>query len=164
VSERFGDPGAIAPETHFAVKIMKIMQPWSGQSIDVAIDQAVASRRSMLRRTRIPPYIRDGIVHLRSANDGLVVARTSRSTLPTRLSYGEQLANKGWKKALKENPALEKGLNIVDGNDIFPAVAEASGLPFTTRFIFELNAISILSNGRPLPGECDRRRSRTRIR
>jgi alanine dehydrogenase len=43
-----------------------------------------------------------------------------------------QLANKGWKQALKDNPALKKGLNIVDGKVTYPAVAEAFGLPFTS--------------------------------
>ena len=38
---------------------------------------------------------------------------------------------KGWKKALKENAALLKGLNIVDGKVTYPAVAEAFALPYT---------------------------------
>ena len=39
-----------------------------------------------------------------------------------------QLANKGWKKALKENLALRKGLNMIDGKVTYPGVAEAFGL------------------------------------
>jgi len=42
-----------------------------------------------------------------------------------------QLANKGWKQALKDNAALRKGLNIVDGKVTYPAVAEAFALPYT---------------------------------
>jgi alanine dehydrogenase len=39
-----------------------------------------------------------------------------------------QLANKGWKRALRENPALLKGLNMTDGKVTYPGVAEAFGL------------------------------------
>jgi alanine dehydrogenase len=39
-----------------------------------------------------------------------------------------QLANKGWKRALRENPALLKGLNMSEGRVTYPGVAEAFGL------------------------------------
>ena len=39
-----------------------------------------------------------------------------------------QLANKGWKRALRDNPALLKGLNVVDGKVTYPGVAEAFGM------------------------------------
>jgi alanine dehydrogenase len=42
-----------------------------------------------------------------------------------------QLANKGWKKALRDNSALLKGLNMAEGKVTYAAVAEAFGLPFT---------------------------------
>ena len=46
--------------------------------------------------------------------------------------YLLQLANKGWKQALKDNPALRKGLNIAAGKVSYPGVAEAFGLPCDT--------------------------------
>jgi alanine dehydrogenase len=48
-----------------------------------------------------------------------------------------QLANKGWKKALRDNPALLRGLNIAEGKVTYAAVADAFGLPFTepTKFL-----------------------------
>jgi alanine dehydrogenase len=49
----------------------------------------------------------------------------TNATLP----YALQLANKGWKKALRDNPALLKGLNMTDGKVTYPGVAEAFGLP-----------------------------------
>jgi alanine dehydrogenase len=39
-----------------------------------------------------------------------------------------QLVNKGWKQALRDNPALLKGLNMTDGKVTYPGVAEAFGL------------------------------------
>jgi alanine dehydrogenase len=41
-----------------------------------------------------------------------------------------QLANKGWKRALKESPALLKGLNVIDGKVTYAGVAEAFGMEY----------------------------------
>jgi alanine dehydrogenase len=41
-----------------------------------------------------------------------------------------QLANKGWKKALRDNKALLRGLNMAEGKVTYPGVAEAFGLPY----------------------------------
>jgi alanine dehydrogenase len=41
-----------------------------------------------------------------------------------------QLANKGWKQALRDSPALLKGLNISAGRITYPGVAEAFGMEF----------------------------------
>jgi alanine dehydrogenase len=35
----------------------------------------------------------------------------------------------GWKDACRASVPLRKGLNIVEGNVVYPAVAEAFGLP-----------------------------------
>ena len=48
----------------------------------------------------------------------------TNATLP----YIMQLANKGWKQALKDNAALRKGLNIVNGKITHHAVAQAFGM------------------------------------
>ena len=59
------------------------------------------------------------------------VPRTSTLALTNAtFPYALQLANKGWKQALRESPALLKGLNVVDGQVTYPGVAEAFGLPF----------------------------------
>jgi alanine dehydrogenase len=57
------------------------------------------------------------------------VPRTSTLALTNAtFPYALQLANKGWKKALRDNPALLKGLNIVAGEVTYPGVAEAFNL------------------------------------
>jgi alanine dehydrogenase len=57
------------------------------------------------------------------------VPRTSTLALTNAtLPYALQLANKGWKRALKDNPALLKGLNMTEGKVTYPGVAEAFGL------------------------------------
>jgi alanine dehydrogenase len=41
------------------------------------------------------------------------------------------LANKGWKNACKENTELKLGLNVVGGEVVYQAVADAFDLPYT---------------------------------
>ena len=56
------------------------------------------------------------------------VPRTSTLALTNAtLPYAMQLANKGWKRALNDNPALLKGLNMAEGKVTYPGVAEAFG-------------------------------------
>ena len=50
----------------------------------------------------------------------------TNATLP----YALQLAEKGWRRAAKENPELALGLNIVEGRVVYRPVAEAWGLEY----------------------------------
>jgi alanine dehydrogenase len=79
-----------------------------------------------------PTYVVDGVIHYGVANMPGGVPRTSTLALTNAtLPYALQLANKGWKRALKENPALLKGLNIVDGKVTYAGVAEAFGMQYS---------------------------------
>lgn len=123
-------PGAIAPRL-IRREDLKIMQT-GAVIVDVAIDQGGCVETIHATTHENPTYVVDGIVHYGVANMPGGVPRTSTLALTNAtFPYAKQLANKGWKKALKENPALQKGLNIVDGKVTYPAVAEAFGLPFT---------------------------------
>jgi alanine dehydrogenase len=46
------------------------------------------------------------------------------------LRYAIALADKGWQNACKDDAALAKGLNIVDGKVVFKAVADVFNLPY----------------------------------
>ena len=60
------------------------------------------------------------------------VARTSTFALTNvTLSYGLDLANKGIKQAVKDDPALALGVNIYAGDCVYPAVAQAHDLSYT---------------------------------
>jgi alanine dehydrogenase len=43
-----------------------------------------------------------------------------------------EIANKGWKKAMKQNPEIKLGANVVKGKVTYQGVAEAFGLKFTS--------------------------------
>jgi alanine dehydrogenase len=123
-------PGAVAPRL-IRREDLKTMQP-GAVIVDVAIDQGGCVETIKATTHENPTYVVDGIIHYGVANMPGGVPRTSTLALTNAtFPYAIQLANKGWKQALKENPALKKGLNIVDGKVTYPAVAEAFGLPFT---------------------------------
>jgi alanine dehydrogenase len=44
--------------------------------------------------------------------------------------YALQIANKGYKQACLDNPALLTGMNTLDGNVTFKGVAESLDLPY----------------------------------
>ena len=124
-------PGAVAPRL-IRREDLKIMQPGS-VIVDVAIDQGGCVETIKATTHENPTYVVDGIIHYGVANMPGGVPRTSTLALTNAtFPYAMQLANKGWKQALKDNAALKKGLNIVDGKVTYPAVAEAFGLPFTS--------------------------------
>jgi alanine dehydrogenase len=123
-------PGAVAPRL-IRREDLKTMQP-GAVIVDVAIDQGGCVETIKATTHENPTYVVDGIIHYGVANMPGGVPRTSTLALTNAtFPYAMQLANKGWKQALKDNAALKKGLNIVDGKVTYPAVAEAFGLPFT---------------------------------
>ena len=110
---------------------LKLMQP-GAVVVDVAVDQGGSIETVHPTTHENPTYEVDGIVHYAVANMPGGVPRTSTLALTNAtLPYALQLANKGWKQALRADPALAKGLNVVDGKITYPAVAEAFGLPCT---------------------------------
>jgi len=51
---------------------------------------------------------------------------STNATLP----YAIEIANKGWKRAFKENPEIKRGANVVKGKVTYRGVAEAFGLEY----------------------------------
>jgi alanine dehydrogenase len=122
-------PGAVAPKL-IRKDDLKTMQPGS-VIVDVAIDQGGCVETIHATTHENPTYVIDGVIHYGVANMPGGVPRTSTLALTNAtLPYALQLANKGWKRALKENPALLKGLNVASGKVTYRGVAEAFGMEF----------------------------------
>src|SRR5215218_5003941 len=120
-------PGAKAPKL-VRREDLKLMQP-GAVIVDVAIDQGGCIETIKPTTHENPTYVIDGVIHYGVANMPGGVPRTSTLALTNAtLPYAVQLANKGWKRALKENPALLKGLNVTDGKVTYAGVAEAFGM------------------------------------
>jgi alanine dehydrogenase len=129
-------PGAKAPKL-VRREDLKLMQPGS-VIVDVAIDQGGCVETIKATTHENPTYVVDGVIHYGVANMPGGVPRTSTLALTNAtLPYAMQLANKGWKTALRENAALLKGLNVAAGKVTYPGVAEAFGMEYhaPTQFV-----------------------------
>ncbi len=122
-------PGAAAPKL-VSKALVKQMRPGS-VLVDIAIDQGGCFETSHATTHEHPTYVVDNVVHYCVANMPGAVARTStmalnNATLPFTLA----LANKGYKKALVEDPHLMNGLNVAHGMVTYKAVAEAHNMKY----------------------------------
>ena len=122
-------PGDKAP--HLITRdMLKEMEPGT-VLVDVAIDQGGCFETSHPTTHSDPVYEVDGIVHYAVANIPGAVPNTSTAALTNAtLKYALALADKGWKKACREDAALYKGLNVVEGKITFKAVADVWGMPY----------------------------------
>ncbi|MDD3078294.1 MAG: alanine dehydrogenase [Paludibacter sp.] len=120
-------PGAKTPYL-INREMLKRMQPGS-VLVDVAIDQGGCFETSQPTTHTKPVYEVDGILHYCVANiPGAVPCTSTLALTNATLPYAVKLANLGWKKACEKYDDLKKGLNVVDGKVVCPAVAETFGL------------------------------------
>ncbi|MEP2772552.1 MAG: alanine dehydrogenase [Fulvivirga sp.] len=122
-------PGAKAPNL-ITRDMLKDMQPGT-VLVDVAVDQGGCIETCEPTTHEDPTYIIDDVVHYCVANMPGAVPYTSTLALTNAtLPYAIQLANKGWKQACADNKELRLGLNIINGEIVYKAVAEAFDLPY----------------------------------
>lgn len=124
-------PGAAAPKL-VSREMLRTMRPGS-VLVDVAIDQGGCFETSRPTTHAEPTYVEEGIVHYCVANMPGAVARTStfalnNATLPFTLN----LANKGYRQALLDDPNLCAGLNVHQGQLTYKAVADDLGLKYVS--------------------------------
>lgn len=131
-------PGAMAPKlvTEAMIKTMRK----GSVVVDVAIDQGGSFETTAGKPTthHQPTFEKHGVIHYAVANiPGAVPITSTHALTNATLPYAVALADKGWKTACKENIALQRGLNTVDGQCTFAGVAEALGLNYTpaTQFL-----------------------------
>lgn len=123
-------PGAKAP--HLITKDMLKDMKKGTVLVDVAVDQGGCIETCTPTTHEKPTYIIDEVVHYCVANMPGAVPYTSTLALTNAtLPYAIQLADKGWKKAAQENIDLIPGLNVIQGDIVYKAVAEAFSMPYT---------------------------------
>ena len=124
-------PGAAAPKL-VDRQMLKTMNPGS-VLVDVAIDQGGCFETSRATTHADPTYVEEGVVHYCVANMPGAVARTSTFALNNAtLPFTLDLANKGYRQALLDDPHLCAGLNVHGGQLTYKAVAEALGLDYVS--------------------------------
>ena len=123
-------PGAAAPKL-VSRELVRAMQPGS-VIVDISIDQGGCVATSRPTTHAQPTFVEAGVVHYCVTNMPGAVARTSavalnNATLPFVLA----IADRGWRRALADDPNLRNGLNTCRGLLTHPAVAHDVGLPLT---------------------------------
>ena len=112
-------------------EMLALMQP-GAVLVDVAIDQGGCFETSRPTTHDQPVYEVDGILHYCVGNmPGAVPLTSTRALTNATLPYVRTLADRGWRRAVQEDPGLGAGVNIADGVITWPGVAEAFGLPCT---------------------------------
>jgi alanine dehydrogenase len=117
-------PGKRAPKL-VTREDLKRMQP-GALLADVAIDQGGCFESSRPTTHDAPTFVEEGIIHYCVTNMPGAVPRTATLALTNAtLPYVRQLARLGWQEATHQNAALQRGLNIVNGEIVHPGVKEA---------------------------------------
>jgi alanine dehydrogenase len=123
-------PGAIAPKL-VTREMLALMRP-GAVLVDVAIDQGGCFETSHATTHDDPVFEVDGIVHYCVANmPGAVPVTSTKALTNVTLPYVEAIADKGVSRAVAEDAALARGVNVVGGKITYEAVANAHGLPYT---------------------------------
>ena len=118
----------LAKAPHLITRPMLKLMKKGSVLVDVAIDQGGCFETSHPTTHAEPTYEVDGIIHYCVANiPGAVPCTSTLALTNATLPYAVKLADMGWEKACETDSGLKKGLNIVNGKVVFPAVAEAFG-------------------------------------
>ena len=121
--------GAKAPKliTRNLVKKMKK----GAVIVDIAVDQGGCCETIRPTTHAHPFYTVYKVVHCGITNLPSTVPLTSTLALTrASLPYALEIADKGYLLAAKDNPAIRKGINVVNGKITHRAVAEALGLTY----------------------------------
>lgn len=122
-------PGSLTPRL-ITREMVGTMKP-GAVIVDVSVDQGGCIETTRPTTHKEPTFVESGVVHYCVTNIPGAVGRTSSYALcNVTLPYILQLANAGWKIALKGNPALLKGLNIAYGKITFKAIAKEFGMEY----------------------------------
>ena len=120
-------PGAKAPVL-VSDEMVARMKPGS-VLVDIAIDQGGCFESSRPTTHADPVYrVADSLFYCVANMPGAVPHTSTYALTNVTLPYIEQIANHGWRAALRADPRLALGLNTYDGHVTYPSVAEAHGL------------------------------------
>jgi alanine dehydrogenase len=123
-------PGGLAPilVTRDMLGRMKI----GAVLIDVAIDQGGCIETSKETTHSNPTYMVDGIVHYAVSNMPGALPRTSSVALTNAtLPFALEIADKGWQRAMQENPDIKCGANVLMGRVTYKGVAAALDIDYS---------------------------------
>lgn len=118
--------GAKAPKLVTNAQVAK-MKPGS-VLVDIAIDQGGCFEDSKPTTHSQPIFhVHNSIFYCVANMPGAVPVASTYALTNATLPYAIAIANKGWERAIEEDPSLDRGLNIHDGKIRYNAVAVAHG-------------------------------------
>src|SRR5580704_6757092 len=123
-------PGAKAPRlvSHKLVTRMK----QGSVLVDISIDQGGCFEDSRPTTHAEPTYrVADSVFYCVANMPGAVPHTSTYALTNVTLPYTVEIANRGWRDALRADPALGLGLNTYDGTVTCLPVAETHDLPYT---------------------------------
>jgi alanine dehydrogenase len=122
-------PGALAPKLVTREMVRGMRQ--GAVLADVAIDQGGCAETSRATTHTDPVYEVDGVTHYCVANmPGAVPITSTKALTNATLPYVEAIADSGLAAAVARDPALARGVNVLDGKITYEAVAEAHALEY----------------------------------
>jgi alanine dehydrogenase len=121
--------GAVTPVL-VPERVVRAMQPGS-VIVDLSVDQGGCVATSHTTTHREPTFVKHGVIHYCVDNMAGVVPITSTLALTNvTLPYILEVADKGAVSAARSNPALARGVNVMEGKVTLREVAEATGNPY----------------------------------
>jgi alanine dehydrogenase len=122
-------PGALAPKLITREMVAEMKE--GSVLADVAIDQGGCAETSRPTTHSEPVYVVAGVTHYCVANmPGAVPITSTKALTNATLPYVEQIAEYGLAEAVGRDPALARGVNVVDGKVTYEAVADAHDLDY----------------------------------
>lgn len=120
-------PGAKAPKL-VSNELVSRMKPGS-VLVDIAIDQGGCFEDARPTTHAEPTFkVHDSVFYCVANMPGAVPSTSTYALTNATLPYIVELANRGWREALRRDMTLAKGLNVHDGEVFYGPVAEAHGL------------------------------------
>ncbi|HVB01025.1 MAG TPA: alanine dehydrogenase, partial [Acidimicrobiales bacterium] len=97
--------------------------------VDISVDQGGCFEATRPTTHSDPVIFEDGCVYYCVANmPGATPVTSTQSLANATLPYCVELANRGWKAAIRQDAALREGVNVVNGTITYGPVAQAHGL------------------------------------
>ena len=99
--------------------------------VDISVDQGGCFESTRPTTHSHPTFEVHGTVFYCVANmPGAVPHSSTQALVNATLPYTVEIANRGWKQAVADDPALAEGVNVVGGAITCQPVAEAHGLTY----------------------------------
>jgi alanine dehydrogenase len=122
-------PGAKAPKL-ISNQLVSRMKPGS-VLVDISIDQGGCFEDSHPTTHDNPTYpVHNSLFYCVANMPGAVPHTSTYALTNVTLPYAVEIANRGWREALRADPSFALGLNTHEGSVTYRSVAEAHGLPW----------------------------------